>query len=569
MPDTLHTTGAHDGLSVKVYRGDGCAMLAFNLEDHLTDHLAGFAVRRTTPRGHPAWLLNRLNFDSHYTAATTVANRKWFPSNKAPFQKFWWVDFPPEGDAGVYTYEITVMRFRPPNYKSTDGLAGDQKLALSIELGPFRMGRLEMGFTRGYLSSQAYRDKVDAGIFPNKDLRPKPKTLDYDTTNYQKAYEWLGFHARKLIFGFLDECRQEAGVTLDVFAYDLDEPDFVRTLEGFGPRLRLFLDDAALHSDAGALENAAEKKIRASAGNDNVKRGRFGRYAHNKVLIKKRNGAAVKVLTGSTNFSVTGFYVNANNVLVFDDQKTAGYYQQAFDEAFATDGNRPSFAEAGISKGELEITDAGLPKAFVSFAPHAKPTFSLKRLITEINAADSSVIFAVMGLKGSGGVLKRLREIHKDPRIFSYGITDNAGGVVVYKPAEKRGRLVTSAALTKNVPEPFKAEYTEGMAHKVHHKFVVVDFNDSDPVLFTGSSNLAEAGEESNGDNLIAVYDREIATAFAIEAIRLVDHYQFREAMQHATVSEPLRLQEDEKKWWADYYKPKHIKNLQRLLFVR
>jgi hypothetical protein len=48
-----------------------------------------------------------------------------------------------------------------------------------------------------------------------------------------------------------------------------------------------------------------------------------------------------------------------------------------------------------------------------------------------------------------------------------------------------------------------------------------------------------------------------------------VDHYQFREAMQHATVSEPLRLQEDEKKWWADYYKPKHIKNLQRLLFVR
>src|SRR5439155_7018809 len=95
--------------------------------------------------------------------------------------------------------------------------------------------------------------------------------------------------------------------------------------------------------------------------------------------------------------------------------------------------------------------------------------------------------------------------------------------------------LVKAVALTKNIPEPFSKEATEGTAHRVHHKFVVVDFNDSDPVLFTGSSNLAEGGEKANGDNLIAIYDREVATAFAIEAIRLVDHYHFRSIMSNAT----------------------------------
>ncbi len=36
---------------------------------------------------------------------------------------------------------------------------------------------------------------------------------------------------------------------------------------------------------------------------------------------------------------------------------------------------------------------------------------------------------------------------------------------------------------------------------------------------------MADGGEESNGDDLIAIHDRAIATAFAIEGIRLVDHY--------------------------------------------
>jgi len=44
-----------------------------------------------------------------------------------------------------------------------------------------------------------------------------------------------------------------------------------------------------------------------------------------------RGAEARKVLTGSTNFSVTGLYVNSNHVLIFDDPDIASLYAQMFE----------------------------------------------------------------------------------------------------------------------------------------------------------------------------------------------------------------------------------------------
>jgi phosphatidylserine/phosphatidylglycerophosphate/cardiolipin synthase-like enzyme len=68
-------------------------------------------------------------------------------------------------------------------------------------------------------------------------------------------------------------------------------------------------------------------------GEDHVKVGPFQRFQHNKVIILRRRGAAVNVLSGSANFSIRGLYVQSNNVFVFDDAQIAGLYAQAFDQA--------------------------------------------------------------------------------------------------------------------------------------------------------------------------------------------------------------------------------------------
>jgi hypothetical protein len=55
----------------------------------------------------------------------------------------------------------------------------------------------------------------------------------------------------------------------------------------------------------------------------------------------------------------------------------------------------------------------------------------------------------------------------------------------------------------------------------------VCGLNGPDPVVYCGSSNLASGGEAANGDNLLEIHDADVATAFAIEVLLLVDHYNF------------------------------------------
>ncbi len=71
-----------------------------------------------------------------------------------------------------------------------------------------------------------------------------------------------------------------------------------------------------------------------------------------------------------------------------------------------------------------------------------------------------------------------------------------------------------------------------------------------------------------NGDNLLAIADRATAIAYAVEAIRLVDHYHFRAVMQSATNAQPLQLQTSDA-WCTPYYDPNDIKSSERSLFSR
>jgi hypothetical protein len=551
----LHSSATKDGLTVKVYRGDGAAMLAFNVDKGKTKKLAGFAIKRTAPDGKSTYLPNRLSFATGVTSDSKAEEIGGHPSSEAPFQKFRWIDIPEEMHPGDFRYDVTAMYFD----KGDKFMAGPT-VDVSLEIEPRNIGAFEFGYTRGYLSSQAYTD-----LFKNKPIRPATKTLDYDTSSYSAQYKWLGAHARRMVFDFMQECLTDKSLTLDLFAYDLDEPDFVRDLQKLGIRLRAFLDNAPLHTKKGALEIETHKLLVKSAGANNVKQGHFQRFAHNKVMIQKKNGRPVKVLTGSANFSVRGLYVQANNILVFDDPATAELYEAAFEQAFTDEAK---FSSSDIAKGWHDVEVNGLPKFSVCFSPHKSADVSLDKVADAIQKAKSSVVFAVMQLAGGGGVMDDLKAL-PGKKIFSYGMTQTSGGIKVYKPGQSNGIIVPFSYLKGKVPPPFQDEYSGGSGIVIHDKFVVVDFNGDNPVVFTGSSNLAAGGEKQNGDNLLAIYDKEVASAYGIEAIRLVDHYHFRANLKGATSSNPLTLLGSDAKvqWWQPAYDPKNIICKERVLF--
>lgn len=564
-------------LTVKAYVSDGSVLLALDMPEP-DSTFAGFAIFCKPSSGNGYYLPNRLSFTHGVSISTTAETRVWTPSNKAPFQKFYWVDFPKTDETDQFAYTVTPMYF-----VAGDGLKEGNSASVNVDFNSAFRSKFKSfraSFTRGYLSSQAYAEQ-----FHNAAIRPAGrKTMDYDTAPFEKQYAWLGYTTRKMIFDFLKGCLEQEDTSVDLFAYDLDEPDFIRGLiqlahEG---RLRAFLDDSKSHVSPTAVEPNVRKAL-ADASPENVVTGHFLRFAHDKVLIQRdKSGQAIRVLTGSANFSVRGLYVQANNTIVVDDPATAAVYGEVFDTAFeaAKAGNGSSSAASAFKASSLskqwftgaKASNKNLPEFQVSFAPHTDPNVSLEVVDAAIKNAKSSVLFAVMELAGGGNVLQSLSTLDERNDIFSYGITQSSKGITLFKPGSpQHGEFATFAYLQQQVPAPFREETSGGMGQVIHNKFIVVDFNGDNPVVFTGSSNLSSGGESQNGDNLLAIYDKAVATAYAVEAIRLVDHYHFRMMQKQNPSTSPITLQGPDgtsARWWSDFYKSGTNKYYERLLFT-
>jgi len=328
-----------------------------------------------------------------------------------------------------------------------------------------------------------------------------------------------------------------------MFAYDLNEPDVLRILlelAGQG-RVRIILDNAALHHNttrpkaADQFENLFAGAARAPA---QIKRGKFGRFAHDKILIVSDSGGARKVLTGSTNFSITGLYVNANHVLVFPHAGVASKYAELFRTVWEADVGRTAYLRSPLAGETFSIPQAA-PGSAITFAPHS-PEFAaaiLDRIVSrvgqEMGATDpvGSVLFAVMDISGANQVYDALNALHANQRVFSMGISDSPEGISLYSPGKRTGILVTGKPNAVRLPPPFSQVPGIGLEHQIHHKFVVCGFAGANPVVYCGSSNLAQGGEEQNGDNLLEIRDPDVVTAFAIEALGLVDHFQFLDGL--------------------------------------
>jgi len=574
MVDLAHAPAVRSApagpLTLTAHRGDRSVLLAMDLPQDQTNKLAGFALFRQAPGGGREPLLNRLDFATPVTSATNAEDRVWHPSDQAPFQKFRWVDVPPSVVPGTYEYTATA-RYFDGSGKLIDGPSASVQLDIETEdLGP-----LSVGFTRGYISSQAYL--AHAGS--DWSFEPTPPTADFDTAPYLAKYQWLGFHARELVFGFLADCEADETVSVDAFTFDLDEPDVVRALANMGARLRLYQDDSkthALRTDIAADDPRQPREVRAraiiTAGGGAIRTGHFSSLSHDKVFIARRNGVPFRVLTGSANFSVRGLYVQSNNVLVFDSPDVAALYGRAFDQAW---NDASGFRKAAIAEQWWDLPGAAaapeLPGGQVAFSPHADAMISLKPIVDSLDGAKSSVLFAVMDLSGGGPVLQALRDIADNQGIFSYGVTQTTSDLSLYKPGSRRGIRIPFSYLSTHVPAPFRKEFDGGFGQVIHHKFVVVDFNTDDAVVYTGSSNLAAGGEHNNGDNLLALRGRDIASLYAVEAVKLIDHYHFRAAMKTATDDNPLLLHgaDSWEKWVAPYYDPNDLKSLDRELFAR
>jgi len=555
--------GTKGGFSVKAYVGDYKTLLAFNFSDtSKAKNLAGFTINCQPPTGSSYYLWNELQFQNPSQHAQIASEPPQSTAN-APIQKYRWTHVPGSAHQGVspaagkYAYTVTPRYFN--GNQSMLPLDKSLGASVTVPVGPFQKADLSVGFTRGYMQSEAFARHFGKATR----IVPANRPLQFDTTSqagtndnqqsvtYADIYSWMGSTARQLVFSVLNTVVADSSLTLDVFAYDLDEPDIVGIFLKLAAqgRIRIILDNASLHithtqkgKTITPLEVLFVQQFQQQAKAPSALcQGCFDRFSHDKIFIVSKNGSPIRVLTGSTNFSVTGLYVNANHVLVFEDPAVAAEYAKVFAQSFAilSKTKTPSaaassaFAATALATQPYVPQSPPAPKLSITFSPHTTALVGkilngiCSRIKEEQTAPKSNVLFAVMQLTGSETpVYQTLSNLHSAQTLYSYGISDAVNGIFLYQADSKRGVLVTGKPSSVILPPPFD-QVPSPPGHEIHDKFVVCGLNGSDPVVYCGSSNLASGGEAENGDNLLEIHDPDVATAFAIEVLLLVDHYNF------------------------------------------
>jgi phosphatidylserine/phosphatidylglycerophosphate/cardiolipin synthase-like enzyme len=541
--------------TLKLHRGDGMALLAMNWKaGRPPEDFVGFAIEYKEPGGTRFFpLKNRLSFPG----AAGKVNPTALSTRFSPIQKFRWVHFPRNAELlGEFLYRVT-----PAFMNDADELSYGESQESAIELRRETYpGQLNVTFTRGFVSSQAFVDRYESKG-PISKLLPADadRGLTFVPTHpkAKEALTWMGFEARDAILEVLDQAVADATAQVRVVAYDLSEPDVVSRLERLGPRLKVIIDDDGPHGEAKSAETQAEKRLVASAGRANVKRQHMGKLQHNKTIVVDGSNVQVAVC-GSTNFSWRGFFVQSNNAVVLRETKAVKAFLAAFDAYWQHD-DVPGFG----ATASAQILDLGLEgiDARLGFSPYAKKNALLAKVADDIGKTKSCLFYSLAFLyQTRGPVRDAVKKVTQDEKIFVYGISDKKVGGIDLQTPGGNVEPVSPSALGKDAPEPFKSEPAGGGGNRMHHKFVVIDFDKPSARVYLGSYNFSSAADTKNGENLLLIRDRRIAVSYVVEALRIFDHYHFRvtqkdakKARKKLVLAKPPRSP-GEKPWWDEDY---------------
>lgn len=546
--------------TLKLHRGEGMVLLAMNWRKDMPPRdFVGFAIEYKEPGGQQFFTVkNRLSFSGE--DGRISADRQ--PTRLAPIQKFRWVHFPRNAEMpGEFVYRVTPV-FMNDSDELSYGESQEVPIELRRETYP---GKLNVTFTRGFVSSQAFVERYESAgaisrLLPqraNKGLTFKPTHPKTD-----EALAWMGFEARDAILEVLDQAIADKKAQVRVVAYDLNEPEIVSRLARLRRRLKVIIDDEGPHGKSDSAETDAESRLAKSATKKNVKRQHMGGLQHNKTIVV--DGPKVKaVVCGSTNFSWRGFYVQSNNAVILRGAPVVKRFLAAFNDYWQND-TAGGFNETASAKW-TKLQTGGI-QAFAGFSPYKPENAMLTAIAADIGTKTESSLFYSLAFlyQTPGPVLDAIKKVTNDPRVFVYGISDHdVGGLDIQKPDGNIAPL-KPAALKKNVPAPFKPEPIGGSGTRMHHKFVVIDFDKPSARVYLGSHNFSSAADVSNGENLLLFRDRRIAVAYMVEAVRMIDHYHFRVKQEEAkgdkkqlALAKPPRKPKEEP-WWSEDYTDAH-----------
>ncbi len=457
------------------------------------------------------------------------------PSTQSPIRRCIWTDHNAVSTDSV-SYRVTAMKAAGSGSFAPDAASASDwtpPLVASGDAG----GGLEAYFNRGTLMSQIVSRFVRGNV-TEASLR---KFLTDLATPGIPARTYLAGDALREILGFLHDADRR-GSAIHAAIYEMNDKELVDALKPFGNRGHVLLGNGSATQPWVAEQLAAaglEVKHR-----DLSHHGRSSPSVHNKFVVESdaAGKTASRVLTGSTNWTVTGLCTQLNNVLIVEDAAVAGRFLDQWGKLVAAGDDMPASLKTSNSNPTSD-NDVSVYFAASNNEAEFKPVLDL------IKGAKEGALF-LMFMPGESPLLEALLDRVQKNDIYVRGVVSSVttskngdigtvGGQVVKSgaPAQSFHNDVElpSGISEDDKPSWAETEFTVGeirAAHLmaiVHSKAIVIDpFSDNCAVI-TGSHNFSTSASQKNDENLVIVRgNQKLAQAYALHINGVYDHYSWR-----------------------------------------
>ncbi len=227
---------------------------------------------------------------------------------------------------------------------------------------------------------------------------------------------------------------------------------------------------------------------------------------HNKFIIfdaESDDANDPLVWTGSTNVTEDQIDIDANNVIIIQDQSLAKAYVIEFEEMWGSHGALPDITKAKFGENKRNNTPHMFEIGGKDVECYFSPSDGVNdKIVDVIGTADNDLSVATM-LITRYAMAEAIADRNSDD-VACNVITNNEGN------NDATVNQILQEALTSHNTYD---DITNGI---LHHKFMVVDQGapSSDPMTFTGSHNWSASADNVNDENTVIIHDPVMANVY-------------------------------------------------------
>ncbi len=265
----------------------------------------------------------------------------------------------------------------------------------------------------------------------------------------------------------------------------------------------------------GTTANLGIDELAGSAVHVLIGPGSTGRTGimHNKFFIfdcESANANDPLVWTGSTNLTDSQINLDANNVIIVQDQSLARSYKIEFEEMWGSSTVTPDNAKARFGAAKKNNTPHEFKIKGQRVESYFSPTDGVNaQIVQEINTANHDLSIATMLLT-------------RDEIAAAIASCKTAGGIVnMLTDAQGNNGATVNTTLLAALGATHYVFY--GASGIMHNKYMIIDqgATSSDPIAFTGSHNWSAAADNSNDENTLIIHDATIANIYYQNFVKL------------------------------------------------